>query len=130
MSDLPSHLGFAPGTIAVWTALLAGIATILAYLRPLQLAPQGAVYSPARGAARGGGANPAPPGSLDGPRPACGGPGLRVAVGAVRLRHRGPLAKEVGRLGGPRDAVGPLPVPAPRRRHSDGGLLGLQGPRL
>ncbi|HEV8268529.1 MAG TPA: cytochrome c biogenesis protein CcsA, partial [Thermoanaerobaculia bacterium] len=50
MSDLPSHLGFAPGTIAVWTALFAGIATILAYLRALRLAPSGAVYSASRGA--------------------------------------------------------------------------------
>src|SRR6185295_17320602 len=38
MENVPS-LGFAPGTLAIWAALIGGAATMLAYFRALRLAP-------------------------------------------------------------------------------------------
>ncbi|MDL1950869.1 hypothetical protein FBQ97_13800, partial [Acidobacteria bacterium ACD] len=40
-------IGYAPGTFAIWFALLAGIATCLAYLRAIRLAPAAAGEAPA-----------------------------------------------------------------------------------
>lgn len=38
----PQQIGFAPGTLAIWFSLVAGIATCLAYYRALRLAPASA----------------------------------------------------------------------------------------
>lgn len=42
METLARSIGFAPGTLAVWFALLSGLACILAYLRAMRLSPAGA----------------------------------------------------------------------------------------
>src|SRR5512140_6050 len=39
--DRALSIGFAPGTFAIWFALLAGIGTCLVYLRAMRLAPAG-----------------------------------------------------------------------------------------
>lgn len=39
MDRLPEALGFAPGTLAIWSAMIAGLACIAAYARALRLAP-------------------------------------------------------------------------------------------
>src|SRR5262245_20590217 len=53
MTGLSTKIGFAPGTLAIWTALLAGISCVLAYLNALRLAPTAggaAVFEPERDA--------------------------------------------------------------------------------
>ena len=42
MTGLASVLGYAPGTLALWFALAAGVLTIAAYARAQRLAPEGA----------------------------------------------------------------------------------------
>ena len=42
MTGLASLLGYAPGTLALWFALAAGLLTIAAYARAQRLSPEGA----------------------------------------------------------------------------------------
>ncbi len=52
MENLTRSIGFAPGTVALWFALLAGIASILVYRRAMALAPSGPSYLATIGLAR------------------------------------------------------------------------------